>query len=81
MEYYCVRDTFQACLLTRDSLKIVPVGSVSNLRRVLQLLRFQLSKFRLGPDYVKLFQSAVAGCHQVASARVPRALIAPMQTT
>src|SRR4029077_19621201 len=47
LEYYIVGDTFHACLLSRDSLKIVPVGSVSNLRRVLQLLRFQLSKFRL----------------------------------
>src|SRR5260370_23677237 len=55
LEYYCVRDMFHACLLTRDSLKIVPVGSASNLRRVFQLLRFQLSKFRLGPDYIKLF--------------------------
>src|ERR1019366_5629092 len=55
VQYYCVRDRFHACLLSRDSLKIVPVGSASDLRRVLQLLRFQLSKFRLGTDYVKLF--------------------------
>jgi CHAT domain-containing protein len=55
LEYYCVGDTFHACLLARESLKIVPVGSASKLRRVLQLLRFQLSKFRLGQDYVKRF--------------------------
>jgi CHAT domain-containing protein/tetratricopeptide (TPR) repeat protein len=55
LEYYCVRDTLYACLLSRDNLKIVPVGSAAGLRRELQLLRFQLSKFRLGQDYVKLF--------------------------
>src|SRR5260370_12767856 len=55
LEYYCVGETLHACLLSRDSLKIVPVGSAVELRRELQLLRFQLSKFRLGPDYVKLF--------------------------
>src|SRR5262249_23015461 len=55
LQYDRVRDTFHACLLSADSLKIVPLGSVSELRRGLQLLRFQLSKFRLGPEYVRTF--------------------------
>jgi CHAT domain-containing protein len=55
LQYYRVRETFYACLLSRDRLKIVPLGSVPELRRALQLLRFQLSKFRLGPDYVNTF--------------------------
>jgi CHAT domain-containing protein len=56
LQYYRVQDTFYACLLSRTSLKIVPTGSASELRRVLQLLRFQLSKFRLGPDYARTFE-------------------------
>lgn len=55
LQYYRVRETFYACLLGRNSLKMVPLGSVPELRRALQLLRFQLSKFRLGPDYVHTF--------------------------
>jgi CHAT domain-containing protein len=55
LQYYRVRDTFYACLLSRKDLKILPVGNVSELRRTLQLLRFQLSKFRLGPEYVRTF--------------------------
>jgi CHAT domain-containing protein/tetratricopeptide (TPR) repeat protein len=55
LQYYRVQDTFHACMLTRNSLKIAPVGSVSQLRRSLQLLRFQLSKFRLGSEYVHTF--------------------------
>jgi CHAT domain-containing protein/Tfp pilus assembly protein PilF len=55
MQYYRVRDTFYTCLLSREDLKILPAGSVSTLRRTLQLLRFQLSKFRLGAEYVRTF--------------------------
>src|SRR3954471_15963441 len=57
LQYYRVRDRFHACLLTRKSLKMVALGSVSELRRSLQLLRFQLSKFRLGKDYVQTFHT------------------------
>jgi CHAT domain-containing protein len=56
LQYYRVRDTFHACLLSRRMLKIIPLGPVSELRRNLQLLRFQLSKFRLGPEYIRTFQ-------------------------
>lgn len=56
LQYYRVQDTYYACIVSRRNLKIVPTGSASELRRVLQLLRFQLSKFRLGPDYVRMFE-------------------------
>jgi CHAT domain-containing protein/tetratricopeptide (TPR) repeat protein len=55
IEYYRVGDAFHVCVLGRDRLKIVRVGSATHLRRVLQLLRFQLSKFRLGAEYVRTF--------------------------
>jgi CHAT domain-containing protein/Tfp pilus assembly protein PilF len=66
LQYYRVRETFYACLLSRKTLEIVPAGSVAALRRAMQLLRFQLSKFRLGPEYVRTFQSRLldaANCH------------------
>jgi len=55
LQYYRVQDTFHACVLSRRSLQIVPVCAASEARRVLQLLRFQLSKFRLGAEYVSQF--------------------------
>jgi CHAT domain-containing protein len=65
LQYYRVQDRFYACLLARGSLKIVPVGSASELRRVLQLLRFQLSKFRLGKEYVRTFdQRLIDATHE-----------------
>jgi CHAT domain-containing protein len=56
LQYYRVQETFYACLLSRRSLKIMPVCAASEARRVLQLLRFQLSKFRLGAEYLAQFR-------------------------
>ena len=78
LQYYRVGDTFQACLLSRNSLKIVPAGSASNLRRVLQLLRFQLAKFRLGPDYVKLFHDQLLDATNAHLHAFHQQLIAPI---
>ena len=56
----------------------MPVGSASNLRRVLQLLRFQLSKFRLGPEYVKLFQQQLLDATNAHLHEFYEQLIAPI---
>jgi CHAT domain-containing protein len=78
VQYYRVGDTFLACLLSRDSVRIVPAGSASKLRRVLQLLRFQLSKFRLGPDYVKLFHNQLLDATNAHLHEFHEQLIAPI---
>ena len=78
VQYYCVRDQFHACLLSRDRLKIVPAGSAATLRRVLQLLRFQLNKFRLGPDYSKLFDRQLLDATNAHLYEFHAQLIAPI---
>ena len=78
LQYYRVQDTFLACLLTRRSLEIVPAGSASEVRRVLQLLRFQLSKFRLGPDYVSRFQPLLLEAANAHLRGLYESLIAPI---
>jgi CHAT domain-containing protein/tetratricopeptide (TPR) repeat protein len=78
LEFYSVGDRLHACLLTRDSLRIVPLGSASELRRVLQLLRFQLSKFRLGPDYARLFHGQLLDATNAHLHEFYRQLIAPV---
>jgi CHAT domain-containing protein len=79
LQYYRVRDTFYACLLSPHSLKIVPLGSVSGLRRGLQLLRFQLSKFRLGPEYVRTFHQQLLQATNAHLQEFYRQLIAPLE--
>ncbi len=78
LEYYRVRDTFYACVLSRRTLKIVPVASVPELRRALQLLRFQLSKFRLGAEYVSTFQAQLLEATKAHLRHFHASLIAPL---
>jgi len=78
LQYYRVQDRFYACVLSRDSLKIVPVGSASQLRRELQLLRFQLSKFRLGEEYIRTFEPRLVEATNEHLRQFYRHLIAPI---
>lgn len=78
LQFYRVKDSFQACMLTRNSLRIAAVGSVSRLRRSLQLLRFQLSKFRLGEDYVRTFETQLLDATNAHLSEFYDQLIAPI---
>jgi CHAT domain-containing protein/tetratricopeptide (TPR) repeat protein len=79
VQYYRVGDTFYACLLGRDKLKIVPAGSVGSLRRVMQLLRFQLSKFRLGAEYVRTFHERLLDATQAHLQDFYRQVFEPLE--
>ena len=79
VEYYRVGDSFHVCLLSRYTIKIVPVGLASHLRRVLQLLRFQLSKFRLGPEYVRTFHDQLLDATNAHLQEFYEKLIAPVE--
>jgi hypothetical protein len=79
VEYYRAGDAFYVCLLSRGDLKIVELGPAPALRRVLQLLRFQLSKFRLGPEYVRTFQPQLLEAANEHLREFYRQLIAPIE--
>jgi CHAT domain-containing protein len=54
IEYYIVQDQIHAFLLTQEGLKIVlGIGDVAKAKNELDLLKYQLSKFNFGSDYVK----------------------------
>jgi CHAT domain-containing protein len=55
VEYFQIQDRSIACILTRDDLQIYPVTVQSRVQKLLQLLQFQMSKFRLGAEYVTTF--------------------------
>lgn len=79
LQYYRVKDTLYACVLSPRSLKIVPLGSAAEVRRVLQLLRFQLSKFRLGAEYVQTFQHLLLDAASAHLRTLYSSLIAPIE--
>ena len=60
VEYYIARGIVYVCALGCDRLEIVPVTVASRARRLIRLLRFHFSKFRLGSPYVDDFFDVVS---------------------
>jgi CHAT domain-containing protein len=55
IEYYSTGDRLIAAVVTRESIKLTAVSVVSRVSHFLHLLRFQLSKFRMGAAYANRF--------------------------
>lgn len=79
LEYYVARGTLFACLVGRETLDIVRLGDASRSRSLLQLLQFQLSKFRLGPEYVRSSQEMLLQATQAHLRELYDALLAPVR--
>jgi CHAT domain-containing protein len=60
LEYYEARDTVLAVVLSHRELRLVPLTPASRVRHLMQLLRFQLSKFQLGAEYLSSFGEQLA---------------------
>jgi len=70
LEYYEARGLFYACVVSRERIEIRPLGPVARVRTAFRLLQFQLSRFRLGPEYVRrvgepLLKTAEAHLHEL----------------
>jgi len=79
VEYFCVQDRILACVLTRDDLEIVPVTLESRVQKILQMLQFQLSKFRLDPRYVATFEVSLLEATQAHLKSLYDELFAPVR--
>ena len=79
VEYFCVQERVLACVLDRDDLHIFPVTLRSRVQKLLQLLQFQLSKFRLDPQYVSTFQESMLQSTQAHLKNLYQELIAPVR--
>ena len=55
LQYFQLRGTICACILGGNRLEIVPLAKASSVRESLRLLQFQMTKFRLGGDYLNTF--------------------------
>jgi CHAT domain-containing protein len=61
IEYYATGDRLLAAVVTRDQIEVRPVAEVSSVVPLLQLLRFQFAKFRLGAKYIEQFHESFLG--------------------
>ncbi|HLW86557.1 MAG TPA: CHAT domain-containing tetratricopeptide repeat protein [Candidatus Sulfotelmatobacter sp.] len=78
VEYFQVRDRILVCLLGRTTLEIVPVTLETSISRVLRLLQFQLSKFRLGPQYLETVHDSLLQTTQAHLKELYNELLAPV---
>src|SRR5205807_6554336 len=66
-------------LLGRETLEIAPVTLESRVTNFLRLFEFQLSKFRLDPEYLNRFQGSLVEATQAHLAELYNELIAPIR--
>ncbi|HUE53056.1 MAG TPA: CHAT domain-containing protein [Terriglobales bacterium] len=78
IEYFRVRDRILVCLLGRESLEILPVTLETRVASFLRLLQFQLSKFRLNPEYLEQFYDSLVQATQAHLRELYDELVAPV---
>jgi CHAT domain-containing protein len=79
VEFFCTHERSVVCVLTRDKLHVAPVTVQSRIQKLLQLLQFQMSKFRLDPQYVATFSQALLESTQAHLKSLYQELIAPIR--
>ena len=56
IEYYSAGDRLVAAVVTRETIEITTLAAVSQVTRLLQFLRFQISKFSMGAAHTRQFE-------------------------
>ena len=79
VEYFYVGERVYAVVLTADGLDFVPVANVSTVAHGLRMLQFQMSKFRLGAEYVSTFQEVLLRATQQHLHTMYREIFAPLR--
>jgi len=78
VEYYSSGDRLIAAVVTRETIKITAISVVSGSIHFLHLLRFQLSKFRMGTAYAHRFEQPLLSATQSHLEALYAELIAPI---
>jgi CHAT domain-containing protein len=79
VEYFQIGDRILACLITHRSLEITDVTLASRVETALGLLRFQLTKFRLGSGYTNVFSDSLIQSVQSHLKTLYDELLAPIR--
>lgn len=79
VEYFIAGEQLVAAIISQDSARILPVTMLSRVAHLLQLLRFQVSKFRMGNSYVQRFEGPLLRATQSHLESLYSELIAPLR--
>ena len=77
--YYEAHGSISICVLGRDQLEIVPLAPASRVREQFHLLQLQLSKFSLGPAYVRTCSEALSIASRAHLKKLYHDLVAPVR--
>ena len=79
VEYFIAGEQLVAAIVSADNARIIPLTMLSRVTHRLQLLRFQVSKFRMGNDYVRRFEAALLRATESHLESLYGELIAPLR--
>ena len=79
VEYFSAGDRLVAAVISCKEIQILPVTLLSRVAHFLQLLRFQLSKFRMGNEYVRRFEEPLLRATHSHLESLYGELIAPLR--
>jgi CHAT domain-containing protein len=79
IEYFAIKDQFVAAVVTRERIEIVPVTLVSRVVNLVRMLHFQISKFRLGAEYLRTFEKPLLASVQAHLGQLYEELLAPLR--
>src|SRR5437870_5410715 len=79
VEYFSAGEQLVAAIISEDSARIIPLTMLSRVTHLLQLLRFQVSKFRMGNVYVRRFEEAPLRATESHLESLYSELIAPLR--
>jgi CHAT domain-containing protein len=79
VEYFRVKDRILAAIVTQDDVQITEVTRTEVIAQAIRLLQFQLSKFRLGPGYVRQFHERLLEATRAHLGELYQELVAPIR--
>ncbi len=79
VEYFEFGGRLQAAVINAAGMRVVPLNRLDEVRASLNLLQFQLSKHRLGPEHIDRFERTIQAATEGHLSRLYDALIAPLQ--
>jgi CHAT domain-containing protein len=79
LEYFAIGERIFAAILTRETLKIVPLAFSSGIMQQLRLLQFQFSKFRMNSEYIARFHKILLQATQTHLLALYENLVAPIE--
>ena len=79
LEYFIARGEIHACIVSREHVRVRNLVPVVRVRETFRLLQFQLSKFRLGDEYLQRFAAPLRSAVEAHLRELYAHLIAPVR--